>query len=71
MAVPMYPVTSSQISYIGYENETNSLYVTFKNGSKYVYKNVSKEVFDDFLHSDSIGKYFIVNIKDNYTFNKI
>jgi hypothetical protein len=30
MPTPMYPVYSSQLAYIGYEEETKCLYITFK-----------------------------------------
>ena len=40
MTTPMYPVNSSQISYIGFDDENNILYVTFKNNKTYEYSDV-------------------------------
>lgn len=71
MTTPMHPVSSSQISYIGYDEDTNTLYVTFKNGSTFKYEDVPKSKYDKLLNSSSIGSYFIKNIKNNYSYSKI
>lgn len=71
MNTPMFPVNSSQISYIGYDEETNILYVTFSNNSTWAYYSVSKEVFNELKNATSVGKYFSTNIKDKYDCNKI
>jgi hypothetical protein len=71
MPVLMILVTSSQIAYIGYDEDTKDLYVTFNNGSTYKYENVPNSVFIDFEQSESIGKYFSANIKDKYNTIKI
>lgn len=71
MTTPMHPVISSQISYVGYEEETKELFVTFKNGSTYKYEGVSKNIFDTLLSSTSVGSYFFMEIKNHYNFIKI
>lgn len=69
---PMLPVSSSQISYIGYNDVTKKLYVTFRNNNKtYEYDDVSVETFKEFRASSSIGKYFSENIKSEYANRKI
>lgn len=67
----MFPVSSSQISYIGYEDDDMSLIVVFTNGSTYRYDNVPREVFDDLKSASSVGKYFNANIKNSYSNSKI
>ena len=71
MTTPMIPVQSSQISYIGFEEETNILYVTFSNNTTWVYYSVSKEVFEALKNATSVGKYFNSEIKGKYDMNKI
>jgi len=67
MATPMIPVVSSQISYIGYDDENQKLYVTFTKGGKtYEYSDVPYKIFKEFEKSESIGQYFIKNIKTKY-----
>ena len=69
-AIPMHSVVSSQLSYIGYDEVTSTLYVTFKNGTTYKYENVTEQVFNELKESSSIGKYFN-SIKNNYTYSKV
>jgi hypothetical protein len=71
MATPMYPVVSSQLSYVGYENDTNELYITFKNGTTYKYENVPIHVFNELINATSVGKYFTLHIKNSYINSKI
>jgi len=71
MAIPMHPVSSSNISYIGYDYDTQELYITFVKGDTYKYDNVPEQVFKEFLEASSVGKYYIVNIRGQYTSNKI
>jgi hypothetical protein len=71
MTTQMFPVQSSQISYIGFEEETNILYVTFSNNTTWAYYSVSKEVFEALKNATSVGKYFNSEIKGKYDMNKI
>ena len=70
-AIPMHPVVSSQLSYIGYDEVNSTLYVTFKNNTTYKYENVPEKVFNEFKDSSSIGSYFSKNIRNNYTCSKV
>lgn len=49
----LYPVSSSRMSKVGYEN--NTMYIQFKDGSIYAYLNVSPSEYRDFLNSPSLG----------------
>lgn len=49
----LYPVSSSRMSKVGYEN--NTMYVQFKDGSIYAYLNVSASEYNDFINSPSLG----------------
>lgn len=71
MATPMIPVESSQLSYIGFDDENNKLYVTFKNNKTYEYSDVPYNVWKEFKTSTSIGSYFSKNIKNKYQYKEI
>lgn len=58
-------VTSSQFKEVEYDTETELLILTFNNDKRYQYENVPAEVFRALIESDSLGKYFIANIKSN------
>lgn len=65
----MHPVTSSNLSYVGWQDGT--LYITFHSGKKYKYNNVPENVFNDLKNSSSVGKTFNTIIRGNYTSEEI
>lgn len=72
MATLMIPVNSSQISYIGFDDENNKLYVTFaKTNKTYEYQEVPYSVWKELKESTSIGSYFSKNIKNTYKYREI
>ena len=72
MATPMHPVKSSQISYIGFDDENNKLYVTFNRTNKtYEYSEVTYKVWKELKESTSVGSYFSKNIKNKYQYKEI
>lgn len=62
-SVPMHPVRSSNIGFIGHLE--NSLYIKFNSGIVYKYSPFSRERFDEFMDSKSKGSYFLNNIKED------
>lgn len=71
----MVPVTSSQISKIGYDEETQTLAVEFKakggSGSLYHYSDVSPETHAAFMKAESKGTHLGKHIKGKHPFKKI
>jgi len=64
--ISMHTVSSSQIKSIGYDEETQILYIEFQNGIVYQYINFPKEKFDAMLiPTISIGQYFQKEIRTN------
>jgi hypothetical protein len=57
------PVFSSNLVSVGYEEETQTLEIEFKNGSVYQYAGVSLDEFSSFMNADSKGAYFNARIK--------
>ena len=62
----MESVESSHIDAIGYDDLKEELVVKFKNGQEYTYSDVKPFVYNDFLNSESKGKFFAQNIKGVY-----
>ena len=49
-------VDSSLVSVMTYARKAKMLYVTFKNGTIYLYNNVDHATYEDVRNSESIGK---------------
>jgi hypothetical protein len=64
-------VISSQIQAVEYDTETNTLIITFTKGARYEYKDVPNKVFLELIEADSIGSYFIKEIKTKYLYKLI
>lgn len=62
---------SSNIKSVGYEGDTKTLMVEFKNGSKYVYEDVPVELFEAFGKADSAGRFFFANVRGKYKFSRM
>ncbi len=60
------PVTSSMIASIGYDAKTKSLEIEFNSGMIWQYYDLPKSEFNKMNKADSLGRYFLVNIKDCY-----
>ncbi len=65
----MVAVNSSSIKAVGYED--GRLYVNFRSGSRYVYEDVPRKVYDDFRAASSLGRFFVHFIKGVYRGRKI
>ena len=65
-------VSSSNIESVGYDQSSMELHVRFsKSGETYVYYDVEEWVYQEFLQSDSKGKYLSVTIKPRYRYGKL
>lgn len=62
-------IISSNLDSANYDDETNVLFVKFKNGTEYFYPNISVELYKQFEETfsgengKSAGKFFNANIK--------
>lgn len=64
-------VTSSNISSIGYDSDSETLEIEFLNGSMYQYFDIPEQVYQELMAADSHGKYLARNIKGNYRYSKV
>ena len=55
---------------IGYNPESKTLKIVFKNESAYSYSKVPSEVFQSLMSAESKGKFIHKNIKGKFDFEK-
>ena len=65
------PVSSSNISSIGYDSGTDTLEIEFLNGSVYQYFDVSKQIYEELMAASSHGQYLAANIKGVYRYARV
>ncbi len=61
---------SSLIEKFSYDEPQRVLHVWFRRGGHYSYAAVEPEAFESFRASESHGKHFLTEIKNNYLFSK-
>lgn len=67
-----HKVKSSNLDWVAYDEEEETLYVQFLNGSLYNYEKVPKDVFEGLLNAGSHGRYFYAKVRNkNYKYNKL
>ena len=77
MAINWTDVESSQIVRVGYDEETLKAYVAFKDRrsgdvqSMYEYDNVPKEVVDNIISAESVGRAFASSLKYGFSYRKL
>lgn len=64
-------VTSSNIKEITYDTDDKSMIITFNNNIQYKYFNVENSIFEEFIDAESVGRYFLTEIKGKYESQKI
>ena len=69
--VEMISVSSSNVGAIGYDEESETLYVSFLNNSMYIYKGVPIIEFEGLKNAPSIGSYLHRNIKNLFPYERI
>jgi hypothetical protein len=67
----MTNVDSSNVESVGYDEESSTLQVEFKNGGVYQYFDVPEEVFIGLRDADSVGRYLNANIKGIFRYSKV
>lgn len=70
-AVTMVPVQSSNIEAIGHDSGAHALHVRFKNGVRYVYAGVHRDIYFRMLGADSPGVFHAEHIKGAFKHRKL
>jgi hypothetical protein len=63
MTVELKEVVSSNISKIGYDQDSKTLYVKFKSGAIWSYTPVPAEKYKEFSEAKSVGQFFAREIR--------
>ena len=58
------PVSSSNLASIGYDSQSLTLEIEFKDGSVYQYFDVPDNMYEDLMQAPSKGKFFHAYIKN-------
>lgn len=66
----MQSVSSSNITAIGYDAESQTAYIQFLNGSTYAYKGVPEQEFENLRTAPSLGSYLNRNFKNVYPYER-
>lgn len=66
-----FPVTSSNITEVGYSDEHQILELLFSSGMTYQYFDVPRRIFEELLQAESIGRYVNANIKSNFRYARL
>ena len=69
VAVPMHPVNSSQISYIGHDGD--DLFVKFHTNDVYKYRDVPYTTFQKMLQAESVCGFLNSQIKNRFSYEKV
>ncbi len=65
------PVQSSNVLSVGYDEETQTLEIEYKDGSVYQYYNVPASVYSELLATSSVGRFIHQYIKNAYPFARV
>lgn len=60
------PVDSSNLNSVGYDADTETLEVEFRNGGVYQYFEVPPSTHQNLLDAPSLGSYFNSHIRNSY-----
>jgi hypothetical protein len=72
MSLPeMSPVQSSNVASIGYDTQTQTVYIQYSIGSIYIYKGVPQFEFDNLRVAPSIGSHLHRYFKNVYAYERI
>ncbi|MBT6646914.1 MAG: KTSC domain-containing protein [Thaumarchaeota archaeon] len=64
-------VNSTNIESVGYNEDKRTLEILFRGSGVYTYFDVSKNVYQELVTSDSVGTYFHQNILNKFKYEKV
>lgn len=62
----LFSKPSSNVEYFGIESSYSMLFVQFKNGSSYVFRDVPINILNEIQTAESVGKYFSQNVAGKF-----
>lgn len=68
----MLEIKSKLLKAVGFDNETERLYVIFReNEAYYLYKDVPEDIYLKMIDSESIGRFFLHNVREAFDFSRL
>lgn len=67
----MHLVDSSNVSAIGYDEDSQTLQVEFNSGATYQYFDVPQQVFEGMLDAGSVGQYLNQHVKGVFRYSRV
>jgi len=64
-------VTSSNVASVGYDSDSSTLEVEFKDGSIYQYFDVPEAIYNGLIGAGSVGGFLASQVKGTYRFSRI
>lgn len=65
-------VSSSNLAFVGYDPQSQTLEIEFNHGGVYQYHNVPTSVYSGLMNASSHGQYFDRNIKKaGYSYTRV
>ena len=64
-------VDSSSLNSVGYDPESHTLEVEFRNGGVYRYLDVPEDEYSELRGSDSLGRYLNARIKPRFRWRRV
>jgi hypothetical protein len=65
------PVSSSNLSSVGYDSDSKILEIEFNDHSVYRYYDVPSSIYEQLMSAASHGKYFHRNVKEHFRYEQI
>jgi hypothetical protein len=65
------PVNSSNVVEVGYDPDSSTMEVLFRNGSLYQYFDIPQHEYDALRNAGSFGAYMNQNIKGRYRYARV
>lgn len=71
MTALLHPVRSSALTQLGYDEPSRTLYVVFKNGAAWCYRDVPPDTYIALRDARSIGSWFMRNVRNTFAAERI
>jgi KTSC domain len=66
MAIKNYPVQSSAVVRIDYDEDSQTVFFTFKDGRNYSIENFPEIEVERWANAESVGRYWNFNLRGKY-----
>lgn len=65
------PIESKMFTAAAYAVERRTLYLRFTSGEVYQYFEFPEQDYQEFLHAESRGRYFLSHIRDHFRYERL